>query len=65
MISMWILSQGILEVTAAQQRVTAMLDTPEYSAITGVPQMSPRELDAEIDRIRAELNEFLEQLEEV
>lgn len=59
------LARGILEVTAAQQRVTAMLDTPEYSAITGVPQMSPRELDAEIDRIRAELNEFIEQLEEV
>lgn len=59
------LAKGTQELAATQQRITEVLATPEYDAIAGIPQVSPKELDAEIERIRGELNELIEQLEEV
>lgn len=59
------LAKGVLEVAASQQRVMEVLDTPEYKFIARVPLISPKEMDIEIDRIRAELNEVIAQLDDV
>ncbi|EFO61224.1 Hypothetical protein GLP15_534 [Giardia lamblia P15] len=59
------IAKGVQELTATQQRITKVLAAPEYTTIAGVPHMSPKELDTEIDRIKGELNELIEQLEEV
>lgn len=59
------LAKGVLEVAAVQQRITDVLETPEYRIVGRIPPMSPREIDIETDRIRAELTEIIEQLEDV